>query len=110
MKYLFDENLSPFLCKRLADVLPDSIHVRDVGLQSAADSEIWEYARTQGLTIVTKDTDFNSLAFLIGFPPKIVLIQLGNASTSAIERLLRSRLHDLLRFEASDDSVLLVLA
>lgn len=37
VKLLFDQNLSHTLVVRLADLFPGSIHVRDVGLQAAAD-------------------------------------------------------------------------
>ena len=57
MKLLFDQNLSHNLVQRLADLFPDSIHVRKVGLASADDRVLWDYARTHGLTIATKDSD-----------------------------------------------------
>ena len=58
MKLLFDQNLSPALVERLADVFPQSIHVRDAGLASAPDEAVWRFALEQGLAIVTKDSDF----------------------------------------------------
>lgn len=36
MKLLFDENLSPRLVILLADLFPNSVHVRDMGLRAAA--------------------------------------------------------------------------
>lgn len=53
MKLLFDENLSPRLVTRLADLFPASIHVRDIGLQAADDPSVWEYARRNGFLIVS---------------------------------------------------------
>jgi predicted nuclease of predicted toxin-antitoxin system len=61
------------------------------------------------MTVVTKDGDFNNLAFLFGAPPKIVWIVLGNCSTSDIEFLMRTRQADILAFEADPDAALLVL-
>lgn len=58
MRLLFDQNLSHKLVRRLADVLPDSVHVRDLGLKSANDQAIAKFALEQGLTIVSKDADF----------------------------------------------------
>ena len=40
MKLLFDENLSPKLARLLADLFPDSVHVRDVGLKAVDDSVV----------------------------------------------------------------------
>lgn len=57
MKLLFDQNLSPKLVNRLADLFPGSIHVLSVGLDCADDDRIWEYAEQNGFAIVTKDVD-----------------------------------------------------
>ena len=48
MKLLFDQNLSPKLANRLADLFPGSCPVQSVGLDSADDDPIWEYARLNG--------------------------------------------------------------
>jgi hypothetical protein len=37
VKLLFDENLSPKLPCLLADLFPDSLHVRDVGMKATDD-------------------------------------------------------------------------
>lgn len=60
MKLLFDENLSHKLAHRLADLFPDSIHVRDVGLKSSDDPLVWDYAKDNDFMIVSKDTEMNS--------------------------------------------------
>jgi predicted nuclease of predicted toxin-antitoxin system len=39
LKLLLDENLSPLLAQRLADLYPESSHVEFCGLLSAEDSE-----------------------------------------------------------------------
>ena len=65
MKLLFDQNLSPRLPYLLADIYPDSVHIREVGLRDADDLTIWEYAGRQGYTIVSKDSDFQQRSFLL---------------------------------------------
>lgn len=85
----FDQNLSPRLVNRLADLYPGSTHVSMVGLDAALDTEVWEYARANSHVIVTKDADFSELGLLRGFPPKVVWIRRGNCSTADIEELLR---------------------
>jgi predicted nuclease of predicted toxin-antitoxin system len=45
MKLLFDQNLSPRLGRLLADIYPDSIHVREVGLRDSDDAAIWDTPR-----------------------------------------------------------------
>ena len=89
MRLLFDENLSHKLAALLADSFPDSIHVRDIGLKAADDIDVWNYAKTNELIIVSKDADMHERSFLLGYPPKIIWIRLGNCSTSDVESLLR---------------------
>jgi predicted nuclease of predicted toxin-antitoxin system len=100
MKLLFDQNLSHRLVAQLATEFPGSQHVRDVGLAAASDPAVWAYAAAQGLVIVSKDSDFQQRVLLLGHPPKVVWVRLGNCSTSAVANLLRSRQADLLAFEA----------
>ena len=86
---LFDQNLSPYLVTRLADVYPDSIHIQSLDLGSSLDRVVWDYAREHDYMIVTKDADFSEISLLAGFPPKVIWIRRGNCSTSEIEKLLR---------------------
>jgi predicted nuclease of predicted toxin-antitoxin system len=86
---LFDQNISPRLVDRLADVYPDCVHVFSIGLGDAMDIEIWEFAREHDYMIVTKDADFSEFGIIKGFPPKIIWIRRGNCSTQDIETILR---------------------
>jgi predicted nuclease of predicted toxin-antitoxin system len=108
MKLLFDENLSPRLVGLLAAKFPGSEHVRNVGLAAAPDPAVWSYAAAQGSVIVSKDSDFQHRALLLGHPPEVVWVRLGNCSTAAVAALLRARQSDLLAFEA--DPVVSLLA
>ncbi|MDJ1181694.1 DUF5615 family PIN-like protein [Roseofilum casamattae] len=89
MMLLFDQNLSPRLVNRLADIYPDSMHVDLLGLASVPDREVWDYASLHNDLIVTKDADFSELSILLGFPPKVIWIRRGNCSTGDLEQLLR---------------------
>ena len=110
MKLLFDQNLSHRLVTLLASEFPGSEHVRLVGLATAPDPAVWSYAAAQGLVIASKDSDFQHRALLLGHPPKVVWIRLGNCSTAAVAALLRSRQADLLAFEADPIASLLALS
>jgi predicted nuclease of predicted toxin-antitoxin system len=109
MKLLFDENLSPQLVTVLGDLFPGSIHVRDVGLKSAADPIVWRYATESGFSIVSKDEDFHHLSFLRGAPPKVIGIHTGNCSTKLVARLLRERFEEIRRFETDATASFLAL-
>ncbi|MGD9815589.1 MAG: DUF5615 family PIN-like protein [Hyphomonadaceae bacterium] len=58
MKPLFDQNLSHRLCRLLGDLYPGAAQVRALGLDQASDDAVWEFARSEGFTIVTLDADF----------------------------------------------------
>lgn len=74
MKLLFDQNLSPRLVNRLADLYPDSQHIFFIGLGQADDRVLWKYANQNDFTVVTRDSDFSELNVLRGFPPKVIWI------------------------------------
>ena len=56
MRLLFDRNLSPALPAVLADLYPQSLHIWDLAMDTAA-AAIRAYARPRGLVIVAKDTE-----------------------------------------------------
>ncbi|HEV2177560.1 MAG TPA: DUF5615 family PIN-like protein [Terriglobia bacterium] len=89
MKLLFDQNLSPELVERLADLYPGSTHVFRLGLDRALDLSVWNAARDHGFAIVSQDADFSDLSALFGFPPKVIWIRRGNCATREIEAILR---------------------
>ena len=109
MKLLFDNNLSPRLSAALADLYPDSVHVRELELQRAPDDQVWEYARDHRHLVVSKDSDFHQRSLVEGFPPKVVWVQRGNCTTAAIIELLRQSVRSILDFEQDDVASFLIL-
>ncbi|MGZ8844713.1 MAG: DUF5615 family PIN-like protein [Pyrinomonadaceae bacterium] len=67
-----------------------------IGLMQADDRVIWEWAKQNEFTLVSKDTDFYQKAIVLGHPPKFIWLRVGNCSTSLITTLLRSR-HEIIR-------------
>ncbi len=109
MKLLFDQNLSPRLVDLLADFYPGSTHVQTLGLDRAMDDAVWNYARENGLIIVTKDTDFSERSVLLGSPPKVIWIRRGNCSTTTIEHILRRHRADVQQLSTDSEISYLVL-
>jgi predicted nuclease of predicted toxin-antitoxin system len=109
MKLLFDQTLSHRLVGQLAAEFPGSSHVRNVGLATAADPDVWAYAKANGF-VISKDTDFQQRALLYGHPPKVIWVRLGNCSTSAVVALLRTRFADIQTFEADPVASFLALS
>jgi predicted nuclease of predicted toxin-antitoxin system len=109
VKLLFDENLSARLPGVLADVYPGSVHVHACALGSADDSAIWQYAKDNGFTIVSKDSDFQERSVLQGQPPKFIWLRAANCSTEEIENLLQMALPIIKKFIQEDEESCLVL-
>ncbi len=95
MKLLFDQNLSPKLVHRLADLFPGSSHVQSEGLDCASDDQIWEHAQLNGFAIVSKDADYNNLSVIRGTPPKVIWLLLGNCTTAQVEAVFRAQFTDI---------------
>ena len=107
MKLLLDANLSWRLAAGLTGHFGECIHVNKTTLpKPAKDTEIWNYAAANGYTIVTQDADFLNLFETRGFPPKIILLRVGNMSRGEAGEILvqsKSAIEDL----AKDDYGLL---
>ena len=109
MKLLFDENISQRLVALLAKEFPDSRHIEDVVERGSTDTGIWEIAKVLDLIIVSKDNDFRQRALLLGPPPKVIWLDLGNARTSAVASLLRVNIERIHTYSSAEDEGLLVL-
>lgn len=109
MRLLFDENLSPALVRELATEYPGSVHVREVGLASATDSAVWAYALHEGFVIVSKDDDFRQRSFVLGAPPKVIAIMLGNVATPIVAELMRKEAARVRAFGDNPQESLLIL-
>jgi predicted nuclease of predicted toxin-antitoxin system len=109
VKLLFDENLSPHFPAGLADIFPNSAHVQDCGLGSSDDLTIWKYAKTNGFTLVSKDSDFQERSVIEGHPPKLVWLRAANCSSDEIEELLRKAEKIIKRFIEKDEEACLIL-
>jgi len=99
MKLLFDQNLSPKLVQRLADLFSGSSHVQTEGLDAASDDEVWEHAKLNGFAIVTKDEDYSDMSTVRGTPPKVIWLLLGNCKTAQVEAVFRARFAHIQAFE-----------
>lgn len=72
--FLFDENLPIHIL--FSPAWPVE-HVTDLG-ERLSDTEIWEYAKTNNLVIVTKDADFSDRIITSSPPPRVIQLRFGN--------------------------------
>lgn len=109
MKLLFDENISRSLVSRLQDLFPGSDHVILLGLEHAADAEIFQFALENDFVIVSKDSDFTELLSIREASPGVVWIRAGNCSTDAVESLIRQHSGQIAVISATGTVRLLML-
>ena len=102
-RLLIDENLSKKLLSSLI-MFPESIHVTDCGLEHKDDSDIWNYAKIEGYTILTRDIDFYNLSAYLGCPPKIIhlITPLSGQSTAYFRERLVNNTSFIISFLKSD--------
>ena len=110
MKLLLDENLSDRIIHRIVDLYPNSEHVKTLGLINTDDGIIWEYAKTNGFAIVSKDSDFYQRSLLYSHPPKFIYLRIGNSPTSKIVKILRDNFDTIVRFGDRESESILLLA
>jgi predicted nuclease of predicted toxin-antitoxin system len=101
MKLLIDENLSRRLVPLLQENFPGTIHVSAVDMLRTPDQEIWEYAKANDFTIITKDDDFLAIAQRNGPPPKLIMIELGNCTNAELAARLQDSATELATFASS---------
>lgn len=83
MRFIVDQQLPPLLAERLRARGLDAIHVRELGLSGASDTEIWSEARRDGAVVISRDEDFVARTRRPG-GARLVWVRLGNSSNPAL--------------------------
>lgn len=61
-----------------------------------SDEQIWEYAKENNLTIITKDADFSNRIIFHKPPPKVIHIRLGNMKMREFHETLTALWGDII--------------
>lgn len=108
MKFLIDNNLSFKLVLPLQAAFAGTCHVREILTVDVDDISVWNFAKANEYTILTKDNDFDERVQLNGCPPKLVHLVCGNRPTLYILNLILLRKEKIEAFisDSNDDCIL----
>lgn len=108
MRFLADAGISPKTVEFLRQLGHDAVHVRDLGMQRAADQDVVERARAENRVIVAFDLDFGEiLALGVLDRPSVILFRLADETPESVNRRLASVLSE--RSEALDSGALILV-
>ena len=98
MRFLLDANLSPSIASAIRQAGHDVEHVRDVGLLTATDEAIFDWAQAVGSVVVTSDSDFPTLLALrrASAPSVVLLREVNELTPSESAHLIVSNLDQVL--------------
>jgi predicted nuclease of predicted toxin-antitoxin system len=74
VRFLIDEPLSPAVAVSLVEAGHDALHLSDIGLLGATDTDVMAAAAGNGRVLVSADTDFGELLALGRRPGPSVII------------------------------------
>ena len=105
MKLLLDENLSWRMIKKLTLHFTEVVHASELKIiQPADDSSIWNYAKKNGFTIISKDDDFEKIVLLRKAPPKLIYLKTYNLDTNKLTDLIIKNKDKIVEFDNSKEN------
>jgi len=108
MKLLLDANMSWRLISSLKANFGVCEHVNNTSLsRPAKDFDIWRFAKEHEYTIITQDSDFLNYLETKGYPPKLILVKVGNLNTDQMKNILLQAKQSILEFINNDEYGLL---
>jgi predicted nuclease of predicted toxin-antitoxin system len=75
----------------------NAVAVRDLGLESAGDPEIFAEAKRQHVVVMTKHSDFIDLLERHGPRPQVIWVRSGNTSNARLKQILSHALPPVLQ-------------
>lgn len=110
IRFIVDTQLPPSLAEFLRRRSFDATHVSDYPLGALMqDSEIIEIAKQEERIIITKDSDFRDYYLLKGYPPSVLILQLGNIKNRELFSFLDLHLNTITMFYSEQVDRLIIL-
>jgi predicted nuclease of predicted toxin-antitoxin system len=104
--FLIDANLPPRLCESFRAHGYTAAHIQDLGMEHAADIEIWKRGHLEQAVIVTKDKDFASLAIIRSDLCPVIFVRLGNLRRGPLLAKFESVMQNLMQALNNGDKII----
>ena len=96
MKLLLDQGLPRSAATLLSEAGIDTVHVAEIGLSAADDTDILQRARDDERVVVTLDADFHALlALSAATSPSVIRIRIERLRAQALTNLLVTVISEL---------------
>jgi len=104
--FLIDANLPPVLCGVFRAQGYTAVHVQELGMEHAADIEIWKRGHLEQAVIVTKDKDFASLAISRSDLCAVIFVRIGNVRRGPLLAKFESVMQNLIQALNNGDKII----
>ena len=95
IRFLIDQGLPRSVVALLRETGIDALHVGDIGMACATDTEIIAAAKVEGRIVVTLDADFHTLLALSGASkPSVIRIRIEGLKGTEIAHLILHVMHE----------------
>ena len=109
LRFIVDTQLPPSLAEFFKRRGFDAIHVMNCPNGAlTSDKEIITIATKETRIIITKDSDFMDYYFLKGYPPAVLLLQLGNIKNNELFFILNKNLEEITSLFTNQTKFLIV--
>ena len=105
MNFLIDNQLPIALSRFLAARGHNAVHVLEVALAEARDEEIWAYASTRKMALISKDEDFLRYAIGAEGAATLIWVRLRNCRNSSLLAAFDKSLQQIVEALESGQSV-----
>lgn len=91
--------------KQLMPFFAEVVHVSELKIiQPANDISIWNYAKKNEFTIISKDDDFEKIVLLRKAPPKLIYLKTYNLDTKKLVDLILGNKDKIIEFVNSGEN------
>jgi predicted nuclease of predicted toxin-antitoxin system len=104
--FLIDANLPARLCEFFRAQGYTAAHVQELGMEQAADIEIWKRGHLDHAVIVTKDKDFASLAISRSDLCPVIFVRIGNLRGGPLLAKFESVMQNLIQALNNGDKII----